>query len=319
MSDHRPFRIAIAGLGTVGASVARCLLDNADHYSDVCKREMVIAAVCVKNKSKDRGLVFSDAVQWYDDPVTMAREADVDCIVELMGGTGKNVVDLIQIAVKRNIKLVTANKAYLAANIRLLENPLIRFEAAVAGGIPVIDTIRESLRGNKIHKITAILNGTCNYILHTLETAPQSFEGIIKKAQEAGYAEADPTFDISGADATQKAMILSYLAFGETPEYESIQREGLDENTPNKVESACTENEVIRMVAEIERKQTDISIRISQKRFKRTDDFASVIAAQNAILIEADPVNTLFLKGYGAGGKPTASAVLADICSHALR
>lgn len=315
----QPFKIAIAGLGVVGTCVVRDILENRSFYARQCGRDIDIVAVCARDKTKDRGLILPEYIQWYDDPVAMVRDSGADCVIELMGGTGANVAQTIQTALDQSLYVVTANKAFLAQNVSLLHHPHLRFEAAVAGGIPVIETIRTSLRANRIIRITAILNGTCNYILHKLAQEPQNFEDVIRQAQIAGYAEADPTLDISGTDAMQKAVILSHLAFGDAPDTRNIICEGLDKNTPDKVQAACAENEVIRMVAEIERKQSDITISVVQKRFKRTDDFANVIDAQNAIFIESDPVNTLFLKGYGAGGKPTASAVLADICAYALR
>lgn len=314
-----PYKIALAGLGTVGAAVAAQILENPDRFEKACGRSLEIAAVCARDKTKKRGFILPGSVQWYDDPAVMAAQSGADCTVELMGGKGEAVSATFSAALAAGKAIVTANKAYLADNLTLLNHPLIRFEAAVAGGIPVIEALRTGLRGNTIRKITAILNGTCNYILTELEKEPVAFDAIVKKAQDAGYAEADPTLDISGADTAQKAMILSYLAFGAAPHYDSIKRAELNGETPQYVKQAQAGHEVIRLVAEIEQKQSGITIDVAQKRFKRTDDFAFVTAAQNAVLIEADPVNTLFLKGYGAGGKPTASAVLADICAHALR
>jgi len=299
-------RVGIAGLGTVGAEVAREILK---HHSHVVE----IIAVCARDRTKDRGVALPDSVKWYDNAADMVDACDI--VVELMGGTGAHVDTYIKNAIDTGKPVVTANKAYLSNHLDLLDNRCVGYEAAVAGGIPIIECMKTALSGNRISKITAILNGTCNYILSELEAKSQTFEDIVKQAQDAGYAESDPTLDISGQDALQKSMILARLAFGDVPMDTTC--DGLGAATPDAVQKAKANGQVIRLVSEITLENGRANIAVKEQTFDQAHDFASVTGAQNAVLIEATPIQTLFLKGYGAGAKPTASAVLADILKFA--
>jgi homoserine dehydrogenase len=299
-------RVGLAGLGTVGAEVARQILN---HHSD----SLEITAICARDKNKDRNVSLPDTVRWFDDAVDMVHHCDI--LVELMGGTGAHVDKYIMSALNAQKTVVTANKAYLSDHMHLLSHQNLGFEAAVAGGIPVIECMKSALIGNRVSKIMGILNGTCNYILTELESNPQPFDSIVKQAQDAGYAESDPTMDISGQDILQKSMILARLAFGDVPM--GIECHGLDDNTPDMVAKAQSKGQVIRLVSEISLKNERTYICVEQKQFDGNHDFASVTGAQNAVMIEAEPIQSLFLKGYGAGAKPTASAVLADILKFA--
>ncbi|WP_440982488.1 homoserine dehydrogenase, partial [Shinella sumterensis] len=212
-------KIGIAGLGTVGASLAKILVERRDMLTTTCGRPIEIVAVTARTKGRDRGVDLS-AAKWFDDPAAMARDATIDVFVELMGGAGDPALAAVKAALSRGVHVVTANKALLAAHgvelaaIAEKNGCILNYEAAVAGGIPVIKALRESLTGNTISRVYGIMNGTCNYILTKMEKEGLSFEACLKEAQRLGYAEADPAFDIEGNDTAHKLSILTTLAFG---------------------------------------------------------------------------------------------------------
>ncbi|RUX72093.1 homoserine dehydrogenase, partial [Mesorhizobium sp. M2A.F.Ca.ET.040.01.1.1] len=202
-------RVGIAGLGTVGASVARVLRDKAAELTRQCGRDIVVTAVSARDRKRDRGVDLS-AATWFDDPVQMAEKADIDVFVELIGGDEGPARLAVKAALEAGRHVVTANKALLAkhgvalAEIAEKKGVLLNYEAAVAGGIPVIKTMREAMAGNAVTRVFGILNGTCNYILTRMEAEGISFDACLKDAQRLGYAEADPTFDIEGHDTAHK-------------------------------------------------------------------------------------------------------------------
>ncbi|MGN6145192.1 MAG: homoserine dehydrogenase, partial [Mesorhizobium sp.] len=212
-------RIGIAGLGTVGASVARVLRDKAGELTRQCGRPITVTAVSARDRGKDRGVDLGD-IAWFDDPVELARSNGIDVFVELMGGDEGAPREAVKAALEAGRHVVTANKALLAkhgvalAEIAEKKGVLLNYEAAVAGGIPVIKTMREAMAGNSVSRVFGILNGTCNYILTRMEAEGLTFEACLKDAQRLGYAEADPTFDIEGNDTAHKLSILTSLAFG---------------------------------------------------------------------------------------------------------
>ncbi|RVH90457.1 homoserine dehydrogenase, partial [Sinorhizobium medicae] len=212
-------KIGIAGLGTVGASLVRILQDRHETLATTCGRAIEITAVTARDRSKDRGVDLA-GITWFDDAVSLASQGGIDVFVELMGGTGDPAYASVKAALTHGVHVVTANKALLAAHgIELAEiaekhGALLNYEAAVAGGIPVIKALRESMTGNTISRVYGIMNGTCNYILTKMEKEGLSFEACLKEAQRLGYAEADPAFDIEGNDTAHKLSILTSLAFG---------------------------------------------------------------------------------------------------------
>lgn len=303
-------RIGVAGLGTVGATVVGRLLEGV-----VPQAELV--AVSARDAARDRGVDLK-SVRFETDPLALVAD-DIDVVVELMGGESGVALALVEAALQAGKPVVTANKAMLAAHADNLSDlscgrqvPLA-FEAAVAGGIPVIKTVREGLAGNHIHRLSGILNGTCNYILSRMEAAGLSFEAALAEAQDLGYAEADPFLDISGTDAGQKLAILSALAFGVAPDMANIAVTGIEGVSAQDIAFAAQFDSVIRLVALAEWRGNGVFHRVTPMLVRRPGTLANVINELNALSIEAAPVGQVFLQGPGAGGGATASAVLADI------
>jgi homoserine dehydrogenase len=259
----RPFRVGIAGLGTVGASVIRIL----DRQSEVVVRRggrpMAIVAVSARDRGKERGLDLA-RYAWYDDPVDLARSEEVDCVVELVGGADGTARDVVERALSLGKHVVTANKALLAkhgsalARMAEAKGVSLAFEASVAGGIPIVKTLREALPGNKVSRLYGILNGTCNYILSRMELEGLTFAECLKDAQRLGYAEADPTFDVEGFDTAHKLAILTSLAFGTQIDAESIYVEGISSIAPLDLAMAQELGFRIKLLGVAERTATGI-------------------------------------------------------------
>lgn len=312
MSEKK--RIGIAGLGTVGAQVAARLLAGAVPGA-------VVTAVSARHAKRDRGVDLS-AQRFVANPLDLAAAEDVDVVVELMGGEGGAALELVQAALRAGKPVVTANKAMLAAHAEGLSDlscvspPVpLAFEAAVAGGIPVIKALREGMAGNEISRLSGILNGTCNYILSRMEVAKLSFEEALKEAQKKGFAEADPFLDVSGTDAGQKLVILSALGFGVAPNMAHVSITGIEQITAQDISFAASFDSVIRLVAMAERRAETGGVfhQVMPMLVKKPASLAQVGNELNALKIEAEPVGSIFLQGPGAGGGATASAVLADI------
>lgn len=242
MSDA--LKIGIAGLGTVGASLVRILQERHEALATTCGRAIEITAVTARDRNRDRGVDLS-AMQWHDDALSLAQTADIDVFVELMGGAGEPAYSAVKAALSRGLHVVTANKALLAAHgIELAglaeeHGALLNYEAAVAGGIPVIKALRESLTGNTISRVYGIMNGTCNYILTKMEKEGLSFEACLKEAQRLGYAEADPAFDIEGNDTAHKLAILTSLAYGTAIAADDIYLEGITNISIDDIHAAA--------------------------------------------------------------------------------
>lgn len=304
-------RIGLAGLGTVGVEVAGRLLDGA-------VPGVTLTAVCARDKARERGLDLS-AVRWVDQPVELAEAGDVDLVVELIGGTGAPAATLIETALAAGKSVVTANKALLAdramqlAVVSEASGASLAYEAAVAGGIPVIKTLREALAGNKISRVSGILNGTCNFILSQMESSGVSFAAALKDAQQRGFAEAEPDLDISGMDAAQKLALLAGLAFGVQPDVGQISVTGIEAITDQDISFADEFDSVIRLIAIAGETPDGLVQCVAPMLVGRDHALAQVKNELNAVALEASPVGQLFLQGPGAGGGATASAVLADI------
>jgi homoserine dehydrogenase len=314
----RPLRLAIAGLGTVGANVARHLKTSANAFAMNAGRAVVVTAVSARDRAKDRGVDLS-TIRWFDDPVAMVREAEADVFVELMGGSGDPAKAAVEAALARGLHVVTANKALLAAHgpalARLAEENgvSLKFEAAAAGGIPVIKALREALAGNTVRRVSGIMNGTCNYILSRMEAEDLTFSDCLKAAQELGYAEADPTFDVEGYDTAHKLALLTSLAFGSEVDADSIYVEGISNVASLDLKMADELGYRIKLLGVAERTSAGIEQRVHPTMVPKTAQLAQVMGVLNAVSIVGDTVGELTFVGPGAGGGATASAVLADV------
>jgi len=315
---NAPLKIGIAGLGTVGAGVFQLLHEHAALLTDRTQRQIVVTAVSARDKSKKRN-INTDTVKWYDNPVDIANDKDVDVVVELMGGTEGAAFELIKKALENNKQVVTANKALLAMRgtevLGFLKNSkgAISYEAAVAGGIPVIKGLREGLAANSINAVYGILNGTCNFILSEMRSTGGSFDVILKEAQDKGFAEADPGFDIDGIDASHKLAILSGLAFGCVPDLATVRTQGIRNVTAEDIAFASELGYRVKLLGIARRTDRGIEQSVEPCLVPTSTPVAHIDGAHNAVYIDGDYSGKILLTGAGAGGRPTASAVVSDI------
>ena len=313
-----PLRIGLAGLGTVGSALVRILERHGNDLAVRTGRPLSIAAVSARNRGKDRGFDISPYT-WFDDPVAMAHDPGTDLFVELIGGADGPAHASLLAAIKAGKHVVTANKALLArhglelASMAEEAGVSLNFEAAAAGGIPIIKTLRESLSGNSVNRVYGILNGTCNYILSRMEQDGLSFADCLTAAQHLGYAEADPTFDIEGKDAAHKLALLTAIAFGTEIDVESIYVEGISSITPADIEAAGELGYRIKLLGVASRTESGIEQRVHPTMVPKSSAIARVDGVTNAVAVDADFVGSLVLAGPGAGGEATASSVVSDI------
>ena len=313
-----PLHIGILGLGTVGAALFRALKDNHLSIKDRSGRPIIVTAVSARDKSRDRGISL-DGVEWFDDPVALASSSTIDGVVELIGGSDGSAKASVEAALTSGKHVVTANKALLAKHgsslVALAEKNQValNFEAAVAGGIPIIKTLRESLAGNTVKRVSGILNGTCNYILSRMELEGLTFDSCLKDAQRLGYAEADPTFDVGGFDTAHKLSILTSLAFGVEIDADAVYVEGIASIAPLDLVMADELGYRIKLLGVAERTATGIEQRVHPTMVPKHWAIAQVMGVTNAVNVAADIVGELTLVGPGAGGNATASSVLSDL------
>jgi homoserine dehydrogenase len=313
-----PLRIAIAGLGTVGAAVAGILARQSNALAARTGRAIMVTAVSARDRARDRGIDLSRAA-WFADPVAMARDADADVLVELIGGDEGPAKAAVEAALARGLHVVTANKALLAkhgmalAALAEAKGVNLRFEAAAAGGIPVIKALKESVAGNSVLRVSGIMNGTCNYILSRMEAEGLTFAECLKAAQELGYAEADPTFDVEGFDTAHKLSLLAALAFGTEVDAESIYVEGISGVTPLDLKMADELGFRIKLLGVAARTAAGIEQRVHPTMVPKTHPLSQVMGVLNAVSVVGDAAGELTFVGRGAGGAPTASAVVGDL------
>lgn len=313
-----PLKVGIAGLGTVGASVLRLLGRQREALAARCGRSIDVVAVCARSRNKKRDVEIA-GLRWVDDPVALAGDPAIDVFVELMGGDGDPAKRAVETALSGGKSVVTANKALLArhgvalAALAEQHGVALDFEAAVAGGIPVVKALREGLVGNSLTRIYGILNGTCNYILTRMEREGLTFAECLKEAQALGYAEADPSFDIDGHDTAQKLAILASLAFGTKVDVDSVYVEGITTISPQDLQAADELGYRIKLLGVAVATAAGIEQRVHPTMIPKGSAIAQVMGVTNAVTIDADAVREITLVGPGAGGEATASAVIADI------
>jgi homoserine dehydrogenase len=315
-----PLKVGIAGLGTVGLSVVRVLRDQVSVLERQCGRKIELRAVSARNRMRDRGIDLY-GIDWFDDPVELATRSNIDVFVELVGGGGGNgpAYASVKAALQAGRHVVTANKALLAgfgvelAMIAEEKGLMLNFEAAVAGGIPVIKAMRESLAGNTISRVFGILNGTCNYILTRMEQEGLTFEACLADAQRLGYAEADPTFDIEGNDTAHKLSLLTALAFGTQIAADQIYLEGISNISQADIKAAAELGYRIKLLGVAQKTDSGIEQRVHPTMVPTSSVIAQVHGVTNAVSIETDILGELLMSGPGAGGNATASAVVGDL------
>jgi homoserine dehydrogenase len=314
----RPLSVAVAGLGTVGAGVVRVLRENADIISARAGRPIAVTAVSARDRGRDRGFSLA-GLHWYDDPVALAGDPAVDVVVEVMGGSEGPARALVQAALAARKPVVTANKALLAvhgaelAALAEASGTTLAFEAAVAGGIPVIKALREGLAANRISRVAGILNGTCNYILTVMRERGREFAEVLGEAQKLGYAEADPSFDVDGIDAAHKLAILAALAFGRPVAFDAVHVEGIRHVSALDIAFAGELGYRIKLLGIARQTEAGIAARVHPCMVPEGAPIARVDGVFNAVVAEGDFVGRVMLEGRGAGAGPTASAVVADL------
>jgi homoserine dehydrogenase len=316
-------RIALAGLGTVGAGLVRLIEANGGLIERRAGRAVRIVAVSARDRTKDRGVDIGHYA-WEDDMTALAERADVDVVVELVGGADGPALTTARNALKAGKALVTANKAMIAhhgmelAELAERKGVALKFEAAVAGGIPVIKGLREGAAANRIGRIYGILNGTCNYILSTMEASGRDFGEVLAEAQALGYAEADPTFDVEGVDAAHKLAILAAIAFGARIDFPAVDISGISRVRAADIAQAEALGYRIRLLgladcAEGPKDHGALFQRVQPCLVPRHHPLAAVEGPTNAVVAEGNFAGRLLFQGAGAGDGPTASAVAADL------
>ena len=311
-------RIAVAGLGTVGAGTLQLLERQAEPVALRAGRRIVVVAVSARDRRRDRGVDLS-TVRWYEDAVAMAADPEVDAVVELIGGADGVAPALIETALDHGKHVVTANKALMAEHGTRLAlraeaaGVALAFEAAVAGGIPIIKTLRESLAGNRLSRVYGILNGTSNFILTTMRESGREFAEVLAEAQKLGYAEADPGFDIDGVDAAHKLAILASVAFGRPVDLAGVYTEGIRHVSRLDIDFAEELGYRIKLLGIARLTAGGLEQRVHPCMVRRGTPIAAVEGVFNAVVAEGDFVGRVVLEGRGAGAFPTASAVAADL------
>ena len=314
----RPLRLGLAGLGTVGAGVVRIVQRRADLLAARAGRPVEIVAVSARERARDRGLRLA-GYAWEDDPVELARRDDVDVFVELIGGADGPARAAVEAAIAAGKDVVTANKAMLALHGQALaetaeaQGAVIRFEAAVAGGIPVVKALTEGLAGNEVRRVMGVMNGTCNYILTRMEAAGLPYADVFEEAKALGYLEADPTLDVGGIDAGHKLALLAAIAFGTRVDFDGVEIEGIERVSIEDIEQAADMGYKIKLLGVAQQTGRGLEARMSPCLVPAASPLGQLENATNMVVLEGDAAGQIVLRGAGAGEGPTASAVLSDI------
>jgi homoserine dehydrogenase len=313
-----PLKVGLAGLGTVGSAVIKLLDEGRDKLIARCGRPIEVVALTARSRGKKRNF-DSKKFRWVADPVALARDPGIDVLVEVIGGEGDPAKRAVETALNAGKPVVTANKALLARHGQKLaalaerHGVALNFEASVAGGIPIVKTLREGLNGASFTRIYGILNGTCNYILTRMEQDRLAFDDCLREAQRLGYAEADPAFDIEGHDTAQKLAILASLAFGTKVDPDAVYVEGISSITPADLAAAAELGYRIKLLGVAVKTEAGIEQRVHPTMVPRESAIAQVMGVTNAVTIDAQGLAPITLVGPGAGGAATASAIVADL------
>ena len=317
-----PLRLGIAGLGTVGVGVVKIIRQKANLLAQRTGRPVVITAVSARSKDKDRG-VNLEQYAWETDPVALAQRDDVDVFVELMGGDNGPAKASIEAAIAAGKDVVTANKALLAHHGQAIaaaaeqKGCVVRYEAAVAGGIPVIKALTEGLAGNDITRVMGVMNGTCNYILTRMQDAGLPYDDVFAEADALGYLEADPNLDVGGIDAGHKLALLAAIAFGTQVSFDKMELEGIQRISIEDIKLAADMGFKIKLLGVAQLTGRGLEQRMTPCLVPAESPLGQLKGGTNMVVIEGDAVEQVVLRGPGAGEGPTASAVVGDICDAA--
>ncbi len=317
-TTNDPLRLGIAGLGTVGAGVVKIVRQKSNLLANRAGRAVDISAISARSRDKDRGVNLSQYA-WEDDPVALATRDDVDVYVELMGGSDGPAKASVEAALKAGKDVVTANKALLAhhgqelAELAEANGAILRFEAAVAGGIPVIKALTEGLAGNDMDRVMGVMNGTCNYILTRMQSAGLPYADVFAEADALGYLEADPTLDVGGIDAGHKLALLASVAFGTQVSFAGVELEGIERITIDDIHQAADMGYRIKLLGVAQMSGRGLEQRMSPCLVPETSPLGQLEGGTNMVVLEGDQVEQVVLRGPGAGEGPTASAVMGDV------
>ena len=313
-----PLRLGIAGLGTVGAGVVKIIRQKEALLEARGGRPISISAVCARNRVKDRGVPL-DSYDWEDDPVALAKRDDVDVFVELVGGSDGPAKASTEAALGAGKDVVSANKALLAhhgqalAELAESNDSVLRFEAAVAGGIPIVKALTEGLAGNDIQRVMGVMNGTCNYILTRMESAGLTYDDAFAEADALGYLEADPELDVGGIDAGHKLSLLASIAFGTQVDFDAVELEGIGRVSIEDIRQAADMGYKVKLLGVCQMTGRGLEQRMSPCLVPATSPLGQLDGGTNMVVIEGDQVGQIVMRGAGAGEGPTASAVLGDV------
>ena len=317
-ASAQPLRLGLAGLGTVGIGVVKIVQRHADLIAARAGRPVVITAVSARDRAKSRDADLS-AYAWENDPVALARRADVDVFVEVMGGHEGPARTATEAAIAAGKDVVTANKALLAHHGQALAEAaeaagrVIRFEAAVAGGIPVIKALTEGLAGNRMTRVMGVMNGTCNYILTRMQNAGLPYEVVFEEARQLGYLEADPNLDVGGIDAGHKLSLLASIAFGTRVAFDKVELQGIGDVSIEDIQLADDMGYHIKLLGVAQMTGRGLEQRMTPCLVPAESPLGQLQGGTNMVVLEGDSVGQIVLRGPGAGEGPTASAVMADV------
>lgn len=313
-----PLRLGLAGIGTVGAGVLRILQEHGDLIAARARRRIEVVAVSARDRHKDRGVDLS-ALAWHEDPVALAQRADIDVFIEVMGGHEGPARLSTEAAIAAGHDVVSANKALLAHHGQALaeaaeaRGAVIRFEAAVAGGIPVIKTLTEGLAANRMKRVMGVMNGTCNYILTRMQGAGLPYAEVFEEARALGYLEADPNLDVGGIDAGHKLSLLAAIAFGTRVDFASVDLEGIGNVSIDDIRLAADMGYRIKLLGVAQMTGRGLEQRMTPCLVPADSPLGQLQGGTNMVVLEGDSVGQIVMRGPGAGAGPTASAVMADV------